>query len=415
MLRFAVLLRGAVSVMLLASVLGPVSAKADSGAAESSGLREVLACPAVTSCWAVDETNPDSLLHGNGRSWSRLAVPLPHGPSGSRVGASLHHVLCLSVSNCWAVGGYGIENGTTITYGYLTEHWNGKAWHYVPAPLPASAVGSLQAPGLEGISCISATNCWAVGSAGGTASASHWDGHHWLPRAVGPLTAPDTDVVLYDVSCAGFACWAVGTGHGYQFKPAVGTSSSYVVLHVVNGRWVKAASPVQPVSAMEDTVHISCPASNSCWVAGTRYDPRTFSPHTGLAGQLNDVLHWNGKHWASVPVPSPGGHVTTDVHGLEVLPASALLDLTCVSVDDCWAVGAYTRVANPPLVRGQVLHWNGHTWSVLAAPKPVGAVDAGLVGVSCPKGHGCAVLGYGVTHTVVGLLLARRVAGHWAY
>jgi hypothetical protein len=331
------------------------------------------------------------------------------------VGASLHDVLCLSDRNCWAVGGYGIENGTVITTGYLTEHWNGEAWHYVPAPLPASAVGSLQQPGFEGISCISATNCWAVGSAGGTASASHWDGHHWLTRAVAHLTTPDTDVVLFDVSCAGFDCWAVGTGHGYQFKPAMGTSSSYVALHLIKGRWVKVPSPVQPVSAMEDTVHISCPASNSCWVAGTRYDPQTFSPQTGLAGQLNDILHWNGKRWASVPVPSPGGHLITDLGGLKVLPASALLDLACVSVDDCWAVGAYTHAANPPLVRGQVLHWNGRNWSMLAAPKPVGAVDAGLVGVNCPKGHGCAVVGYGVTDKMVGVMLARRVAGHWVY
>jgi hypothetical protein len=219
--------------------------------------------------------------------------------------------------------------------------------------------------------------------------------------------------VLYDVSCASFDCWAVGTGHGNVFTPAMDTSSSYVVLHLVKGTWVKVPSPVQPVWAMEDTVHITCPATDSCWIAGTRYDPRTFNPQAGLAGQLNDLLHWNGKRWASVPVPSPGGDVITDVGGLKVLPASARLDLTCASVNDCWAVGAYTRVTSPPLVRGQVLHWNGRTWSVLAAPKPAGAVDAGLVGVSCPKGRGCAVVGYGVTDNAVVVLLARRLAGHW--
>ena len=52
---------------------------------------------------------------------------------------------------------------------------------------------------------------------------------------------------------------------------------------------------------------------------------------------------------------------------------------------------------------------------MLAAPKPAGAVDAGLVGVACPKGHGCEVLGYGVTHEAVVVLLARRTAGRWAY
>ena len=414
MFRVAVV-AGWVASVLLVSTLGPGSARADSGASQSAGLREVLACPSSTSCWAVNETEPNSLLHWNGRSWTARAVPLPHGPSGSRVGAALHDVVCLSDSNCWAVGGYGIETDTVIATGYLTEHWNGKAWHYVPAPLPAAAVGSPLQPGLEGISCISGSNCWAVGSAGGTASASHWDGHRWLTRTVAQLGAADADGLLFDVSCAGFDCWAVGTGHGYHFEPAAGTGSSYIVLHLVKGTWVKVPSPVQPVSAMEDTVHISCPASNSCWIVGTRYDPRTFDPQTGLAGQLNDILHWDGKRWASVPVPSPGGDVIRDVHGLKVLPASALLDLACPSVDDCWAVGAYTRIANPPVVRGQVLHWNGRTWSVLAAPKPVGALDAGLVGVSCPRGHGCAVLGYGVTNRTVGVLLAHRVAGHWGH
>jgi hypothetical protein len=397
---------------MLVQVPGPALA-ADAGS-RSAGLREVLACPTVSSCWAVSQTDPNSLLHWNGHAWSAMTVPLPSGPAGSRVDAAIHDIVCLSVHNCWAVGSWGYEVGSTVGASYLSEHWNGSAWHYVAAALPASAVGSPDEPALEGISCISGSNCWAVGSAGGAPAASHWDGHRWTVRTVQPLPSQDSSTVLFDVSCARFDCWAVGTGHGYQFGLGGGSSSSYVVLHLVKGTWVKVPSPVLPVSAMEDSVHIACPAANSCWVVGTRYDPKTYDPRQGLTGQLNYVVHWNGKRWAAVTVPSPGGHVITDLNGFKVLPASALLDVSCSGVDDCWAVGAYTHAANPPLVRGQVLHWNGTRWSILPSPKPVGAIDAGLVGVDCPHGRGCAVVGYGVTDTVVDVLLAHRSAGHWA-
>jgi hypothetical protein len=170
-----------------------------------------------------------------------MTVPLPSGPAGSRVGAAIHDVVCLSVRNCWAVGSWGYEVGSTVGASYLSEHWNGSAWHYVAAALPASAVGSPLEPALEGMSCISGTDCWAVGSAGGAPSASHWDGHRWTVRAVQALPGPDAGAVLFDVSCAGFDCWAVGTGHGYQFGVGGGSSSSYVVLHLVKGTGSRSA------------------------------------------------------------------------------------------------------------------------------------------------------------------------------
>src|SRR5438552_2830988 len=85
--------------------------------------------------------------HWNGTTWSIVTSPNTGGLSG---------VTCTSPSDCWAVGSYrnGFYNQTLI------EHWNGTAWSIVTSPNTSTT----QSNGLSGVTCTSASNCWAVGS-----------------------------------------------------------------------------------------------------------------------------------------------------------------------------------------------------------------------------------------------------------
>jgi len=125
---------------------------------------------------------------------------------------------------------------------------------------------------------------------------------------------------------------------------------------------------------------VACPSATSCWAVGN---------YTTAGGaHVNEVLHWNGRRWSRVPVPSPGG--TTGGF-------SGLGRVTCVSPASCWAVGEFTKLHGPGL--NQVLHWDGRRWSRVPAPDPGGTASgdfSALNAVSCPSTASCwAVGGYG--------------------
>src|SRR5215831_14731900 len=119
----------------------------------------------------------------------------------------LDGVSCISATACTAVGNDSGGGGAT-----LIESWDGTGWSVVPSPSP-SATGNW----LYGVSCTSATACMAVGykSTSSTQNnyatlAESWDGIGW---SVVPSPSPSaTRSFLYRVSCiSATACTAVGS------------------------------------------------------------------------------------------------------------------------------------------------------------------------------------------------------------
>jgi hypothetical protein len=88
----------------------------------------------------------------NGSVWS--IVPSPNASNGEN---SLQSVSCVSASECVAVG--YIDTGST--YETLAMVWNGSVWSIVPSP-NAGTNGDL----LLAVSCMSASDCLAVGYTG---------------------------------------------------------------------------------------------------------------------------------------------------------------------------------------------------------------------------------------------------------
>src|SRR5205823_1312898 len=88
--------------------------------------------------------------------WSIVTSPNTSTTQSNGLGG----VTCASASNCWAVGSYYnlsiIKNQPHHT---LIERWNGTAWSIVTSPNTSTTDYNQ----LSGVTCASAADCWAVG------------------------------------------------------------------------------------------------------------------------------------------------------------------------------------------------------------------------------------------------------------
>ncbi len=122
---------------------------------------------------------------------------------------------------------------------------------------------------------------------------------------------------------------------------------------------------------------VFCTSVKSCWAVG-----EVLQNSVGT----NQVLHWNGKTWRSVSVPSPAGKTGNDV--------SELYAVRCLNARDCWAVGEYTR--DRVTFFGQALHWNGKKWTSVTVPRVGGSRKGDLTELfdsTCTSSTSCWAVG----------------------
>jgi hypothetical protein len=342
------------------------------------------------------------------------ALPgLRFGPSVDRLPAGptseLHGVFCTSPANCWAVG------DTSGKGGRLNQvlHWTGKHWFAVAVPNPA---GTAKGDGNEllAVRCTTASNCWAVGDAqrvsqGGLDQALHWNGKKWFavttPTPAGVLSGDFND--LNDVTCTSArSCWAVGD---YGVDTSTTTSESVVALNQVlhwNGTaWSLVSSP-DPGGTVPNQVNglsgVRCTSAADCWAAGTFGK----SGAIGMLALHNEMLHWNGKKWATVTVPNPAG--TGKGH------LNELSGLACASASECWAVGVSGTVHSMITALNDILHWNGKKWFKQTAPNPGGSgpgSDNELLAVTCSGPRNCWAVGS--TGGILSSMAMRNEALRW--
>jgi hypothetical protein len=169
-----------------------------------------VSCATVVACTAVgfslSSSNVDSMLAEawNGTKWVIQKTPTPMGSTS----AVLRGVSCTSSTACTAVGDQ-LGSSAFLT---LVDVWNGTKWvvRKTPNP-PVTTIGSL----LTGVSCASSTACTAVGYDIGAPSptvtlAEAWNGMKWVIQpTLNPTGAQQTD--MNGVSCVlATACSAVG-------------------------------------------------------------------------------------------------------------------------------------------------------------------------------------------------------------
>ena len=339
--------------------------------AGSSGAQLLaVSCPANGVCFAVGDSAGTQAAgqstlaeRWSGGHWVIQPTPSP----GIGDVAQLTGISCLSVTDCTAVG---IISTATAANSTLVEHWDGTSWTVVPSPDPAGTTTT----DFTGVSCASDTSCVAVGlydTSGnrphGLPLAEHWDGTSWTITHV-PLPAGITVGDLEGgVTCPSVTdCVAVG---GIQTPSQV----NELLAERWNGtRWRVQATPAPAGAASPSLSSVSCTSPARCTAVGLYF------PNGGTATPLAE--RWDGTAW-------------TIQNGL---PANdGLASVSCTSSTSCTAVGITGAGAVSPVAD----HWDGTTWTQQPMPVPHNSTRNVFVsGVSCRSATTCTAVGvYGRT------------------
>ena len=315
-----------------------------------------------------------SFATGASSGWSIVASPNAVGAGQVSAANQLNGVTCIPASNCWGVGVYYNSSGLGET---LIEQWNGSSWAIVPSPNSTT-----QSNGLNGVTCSSASECWAVGysyqSTAGTPQAQglieRWDGTFWTITPVNGL--PDAGNYFESVACpVASECWAVGYSANSSGGPSGGAITRTLVAQWNGSSWTVVASP--NTSAIDTNLlnGVTCTSAANCWAVGYSYSPNNPRAYQTV------FERWNGTSWTIVPSPTVNGSTSNE-----------LLSVTCASTTDCWAVGVYVNPFQTALTL--IEHWNGSSWVVVASPNAVATENNVLNGVACTSASECWAAGY---------------------
>ncbi len=121
-------------------------------------------------------------------------------------------------------------------------------------------------------------------------------------------------------------------------------------------RQVPSASPRGATESLLNSV--AATGSSNAWAVGYYNTGKTIKTL---------IERWNGRGWAQVASPNPGG-----VHG------SFLLGVAAAGLSSAWAVGYFSTGKT---IKTLIERWNGRAWVQVTSPSPGGS-DARLNGVA---------------------------------
>jgi hypothetical protein len=132
--------------------------------------------------------------------------PSPDAPGNGNT--QLVSVACPSASRCFAVGNW--QSGSSENANTVIERYNGTAWKLQSSPTITGTTWDL----LYGVSCPSASHCWATGQAGGfpfgQVLIEQWDGASWSVQAAPHPSSAEQSVIL-GIDCVAItSCLTVG-------------------------------------------------------------------------------------------------------------------------------------------------------------------------------------------------------------
>jgi hypothetical protein len=157
------------------------------------------------------------VAHFDGTAWTQLQI----GAGANNSSESLEGVGCASASDCWAVGSQASLGTLGVLaeqqYDSFMMHWDGTSWSRVA--VPGAADGNTV---LYDVSCAAPDRCWAVGPTSSTASMHPfvlaWDGHSWSAAQIPFPASPLADYGAIDCLTDGGGCYAAG---GYNDGSAI--------------------------------------------------------------------------------------------------------------------------------------------------------------------------------------------------
>ena len=280
----------------------------------------------------------------NGSAWAIVNTPTLAGQFSGVDGSA--------TSSVWAVGAREVDlGGGVITFGPLTESWNGSSWSVVPSATPSGASGAT----LSAVKTFSSTNAWAVGtfstSTGptGRTLVEAWNGTSW---SIVPSPNPDSNQnLLSDVDGASADdVWAIGN-MGFD---GYGGTTAGLVLHWNGSAWSQVNVPgavsdgTFNVPTLQDVIALS---ANDVWIVG-----RAFSWID--CKMVPIALHWNGQTWQRTTMST----APNDGQGFQSIAA--------LSPTKVYAFGSV------------VARWTGTGWTAEGATVPGLLSDATATGTS---------------------------------
>jgi len=243
------------------------------------------------------------------------------GQPGSIAGLSV-----VSSSDAWAVGSAGDQT--------RTFHWDGAGWHAMPSPSPSATSNELAS-----VSAVSSTNAWAVGGYDTASQRAHtlilhWNGETW---AAVPTPGVMTGGILESVSALSRVnVWAVGL----LVSPLLGQRTPSFILHWNGTKWERVRAHTD--ARLYNLHSVDAISRTNVWAVGSC-----------ASGAL--ILHWNGSKWRRFPGP------------LRLSSRDSLEGISAVSRSDVWAVG--TDQSNGYVRESLVMHWNGGRWVRVPSPQ----------------------------------------------
>ena len=285
----------------------------------------------------------------DGTSWALVGDP----------GGFVQSVSCVTPTFCMAVGSTSSDDNDGEPY---ADIWDGSGWQSSPVAVPPLDPNGTA--WLAGVSCLSSTNCVAVGSYRQNgilvvkALTERWAGGSW---AIGQEVDPDSLTALSSVSCSdqgGQVCMAVGS-----FRAAPTTSVPKTIEHAVietssdGSDWSVAETVDAVATNLSYFAGVSCSSATQCEAVGNY--------QIGQGGE--DFLlsaTWSGQGWVLAHNPVGLG------------PGQAV---SCLGAQDCIDIG-YPDKANG---------WDGSSW----VPIPIEtSASYHLLSLSCVTGF-CAATG----------------------
>src|SRR5436309_1665426 len=215
-------------------------------------------CVSTSECWAAGYYNAAGAAQTLIERWDGTSWAIVSSPNTSTTRNNfLYGVTCVSASECWAVGGHytGSVNQTLI------ERWDGISWAIVNSPSTNAAEHNQ----FYGVTCPSALDCWAVGFYKNSLTGNNqtlmerWDGNSWA-LVPSPNTLSIQDNHLFAVTCVSESdCWAVGDYATATF-PTVGRT--------LTERYTVGASTSAPPAVLAST-YLGGPGFEITWACAT--------------------------------------------------------------------------------------------------------------------------------------------------
>ena len=265
-------------------------------------------------------------------------------PPGSN--ESLSSVTCVSSTDCWAVGSYYRDlNSPSHT---LIVRWNGTSWSIVPSPNTTPS----QSNALNSVTCPSASECWAVGGVSTSPLIEKWNGTSWSIAS-----SPNVNGTLNGVACNSAPdCWATGASFA-------NSGVEPLVERWDGSSWSVFTSIFSSSAYMEG---VTCTSATNCWAVG------------GASGGSTGLLRWDGTEWVLNQAAN-------------TLSTSVLFSVVCTSSSDCQAVGY--RHSPGFMFPNQTLvqRYNGASWSDVASPNM--NANAQFASNACTSSSNCWAVG----------------------